>query len=249
MKADSLRFEAYKYLRNALANGKLKAGSRVSTQSLANDIGISRTPVAEALLILEHEGYLERFPRSASVVRQPDAWEISELYELRVALESYAAEQAAQKATPREVATLKSCLGKMKECLLWLRDGGHECLDAEMLRYYLAADAAFHMLIVSVGGNSRITRTIEDAHVFTKIFCFPRDRDDHHLFENIFHSYKEHARIYRALKRRDSAESRESMAAHILASKESSMNFVQKYYAHKRQGGGIDSYDMTFKES
>src|SRR5690554_2454888 len=99
MQQASLRAEAYNYVKDALVSGKLKAGSRLSTQSLANDIGISRTPVAEALLILEHEGFLERFPRSASVIRQPDYIEVDELYELRLALESYVVEQAAKKIT------------------------------------------------------------------------------------------------------------------------------------------------------
>jgi DNA-binding GntR family transcriptional regulator len=240
----SLRTEAYKFVRSALANGKLKAGSRVSTQSLADDIGISRTPVAEALLILEHEGFLERFPRSASVVRQPDQWEISELYELRLALESYAAENTAKNATAKEISTLKSFLDKMKECLLWLRDQNHEVLDTKMLNQYLSSDAAFHMLLVKVGGNTKITKVISDAHVFTKIFCFPRERQDHQNFKNVMKAYKHHANIYRAIKKRDGYLAGKLMKNHIRKSKQASLDFVEKHYRQQKQDV-LEAFEMV----
>jgi DNA-binding GntR family transcriptional regulator len=239
MKQTSLRVAAYKHIRNAMASGKFKAGSRISTQFLADDIGISRTPVAEALLLLEHEGYLDRFPRSASVVRQPTQQEIAELYELRLALECYAVEQACVKARPEDLSHLKSYLHKMKDCLIWSKEH-KQTLRGEMLNHYFASDAAFHMLLVNIGGNSKIRKVIEDAHVYTKIFCFPREREEFQDYDHILPVYKYHVTIYRAVRSRRADVAGRLMKSHIKVSRDSTLEFMGRNIHTDRDAVSLD---------
>src|SRR6201995_3075492 len=85
--SNPLREQAYKHIHGKLLAGELPAGHVLSEHSLAREIGISRTPVREAIQRLEQEGVLEQIPRYGTVVRRPERRDLEELYQLREALE------------------------------------------------------------------------------------------------------------------------------------------------------------------
>ena len=86
----SIRERAYLHIQQLLLSGKLEAGSSVSEQLLARDLGSSRTPIREAMNQLAAEGLLEQSPNGGMIVAQLGREDIIELYELREALEVYA---------------------------------------------------------------------------------------------------------------------------------------------------------------
>ena len=86
----SIRERAYLHIQQLLLSGKLEAGSSVSEQMLAKDLGSSRTPIREAMNQLAAEGLLEPSPNGGMIVTQLGREDIIELYELREALEVYA---------------------------------------------------------------------------------------------------------------------------------------------------------------
>ena len=100
MRQTTLRQQAYQHLRERILSGELGAGTQLSEPDLAKQLGMSRTPVREALRQMENEGLLDYAPRFGAMVRVPDRDELSDMYAVREALESYAAAEAAAKIKP-----------------------------------------------------------------------------------------------------------------------------------------------------
>src|SRR5207244_5290504 len=102
---------ASELIRNAIIEGRLEPGRRLKEEELARELGISRTPVREALLLLQAEELVVATPNRGATVRVHDARDIGDLYELRALLEGYAARRAAERISKREVGLLRqSCV-------------------------------------------------------------------------------------------------------------------------------------------
>src|SRR5258708_26156425 len=94
---------ATELIREAILDGRLEPGSRLKEEELARELGISRTPVREALLILHSEGLIETTPNRGALVRTHDAEDLIDLYQLRALLEGYAAGQAATRISQTQL--------------------------------------------------------------------------------------------------------------------------------------------------
>ena len=105
---------AYQAVYDAIASGQIKPGERLRETDLAARIGLSRTPVREAMRRLETEGLIIHEPRIGAVVRKLSQQEIVELYEMRIVLESTAATMAAQHASAAEIRTLEKLNAQMR---------------------------------------------------------------------------------------------------------------------------------------
>lgn len=97
---------AYDALVSALRTGTFRPGDRLREEDVADRLGLSRTPVREALRRLESDGIVEHRPRIGAVIRALSHGEIVELYEMRMVLERTAAEMAAKHGTPAEFDAL-----------------------------------------------------------------------------------------------------------------------------------------------
>ena len=86
---------ATELIREAILDGRLPPGQRLKEEELARELGISRTPVREALLVLQAEGLVDAAPNRGAVVRSHDGDDLEDLYQLRALLEGYAARRAA----------------------------------------------------------------------------------------------------------------------------------------------------------
>ena len=91
-------------IRDAIVDGRLEPGRRLKEEELARELGISRTPVREALLVLQTEGLLDVAPNRGATVRAYAAEDLDDLYQLRAVLEGFAARRAAT----RDLATTTS---------------------------------------------------------------------------------------------------------------------------------------------
>lgn len=96
--------QVYQKLRNALMTGQISPGSRLTTRSLSEELGVSPTPIREALKRLEGDGVLVSRRKSAFFVNDPDITEFNEILEIRLELEGLAIRQAAAKATRAKLA-------------------------------------------------------------------------------------------------------------------------------------------------
>jgi DNA-binding GntR family transcriptional regulator len=227
----SLRDRAYRHIHEKVQAGSLAPGSQVSDRALAREIGISRTPVREAIRKLEHEGVLETVPRFGTIIRAPDRREIEELYELREALESYAVGCAAERRMTDDLETLQKLLDEIGAVAGELRASGREALEGALLRRFLAADMGFHLRLIEAAGNRRVRKVLVESRVLTGIFGTRRQE---HTAAVLQETYRSHARILSAVRRGAAGEARRLTAEHIRASRREALEHLRR--AESREG-------------
>ncbi|KUF10053.1 GntR family transcriptional regulator [Pseudoponticoccus marisrubri] len=133
-------------LREMIFSGELAAGSDHLETELADRLGMSRTPVREAALLLESQGLLEMRPRKGVRILPVSAEDMREVYDVLTELESLAAERAAERGlTEQDLAALHAAIDDMERAI-----------SADDLEAWAAADDRFHAELVRLGGNSRI---------------------------------------------------------------------------------------------
>ena len=211
-----LRQRAYDHLQRKLISGELRAGSVVSEQSLATEIGMSRTPVREAIRTLEQEGVLEPLPRFGTRVRTLERRDLEELYELREAVEPFAVAKAARAVLPEDVLSLRRVCGEIQALALELKKSKLPSLDAAQMQRLLGADLGFHLMLLRVAGNQRMMKIVSDSRLLTAIFGTQRQA---HTVQVLEQTHKEHAAILEAVEQGNGAAAGRAMSAHIQASK------------------------------
>lgn len=197
--------EVYGLLRAHIMRGTIPPGARIKIEDVARQLNVSPTPIRESLARLESEGLLDREPRRGYRATELLSREnVSELYEMRMLLEPYAAQQAARRAE-------KTLLGQLAQELAVGRQlaGPGEPLPAAELS---AHDERFHELIFQAAGNELIRQSYARTHCHLHIFrlSYADTFDDN--------TVAEHQDILDSLLDRDEAASLEAMRAHITAS-------------------------------
>jgi len=122
-KKKSLREMVYESLRKTILHGKLKAGQRLIEETLAHQVGISRTPVREAFHKLERDDLVYRLSKGGFAVKEFTKEDVEEIFGIRIALESYAAYLATCHITPDKISALES---KIEESQNALKKGANE---------------------------------------------------------------------------------------------------------------------------
>ena len=228
MNVGTLRQRAYERIRGELISGRLRPGSRISEPSLAGQLGIGRTPVREAIQQLQLEGLLERMPRRGTVVRTPRRVDIVDLYQLREGLESYAVVLATEQIGPADLATLGTLCEQTGLSADQFQQTGLEAWDAAMMRRFLAADMAFHMLLIRAAGNRQIMKIVGDSHVMSRIFGTSRHEHDLRV---VSQTCRQHNDILRAVKDSDGKLARQLMAEHIRGSLQQTLEYFDRMQA------------------
>lgn len=228
MATDPLREHAYKHIHGKLLAGELPAGHVVSEHSLAREIGISRTPVREAIRRLEQEGILEQVPRFGTIVRRPQRRDLEELYQLREALEPYAVAQIAGRISAEDLEMLGKLCQEIETIAAAVRKAPRPVVDAALMRRLLSADLGFHMVLLRASGNRRLMKIIADSRVLTRIFGTPRQEHDLAVIEE---TYRFHSEILAAVKKGDGEGARRLMAEHIRASMREALEHYDRAHA------------------
>jgi len=213
----SLRERAYLHIQRKIAVGELPAGSRVSELVLARELGISRTPIREAMGQLVAEGLLDQTPSQGAEVVRLTRQDIIELYELREALEVYAVGKAARKPPNRvELDRIQQCADAMLAVGDELRSSGGDTLNAEQMHRLVASDLAFHALLVRLAANARMLKVVNDTRLLMRIF-FGMRRNGHSLAElEQIHRY--HCDVLSAVAEQDRERAMQVLADHIQVS-------------------------------
>jgi DNA-binding GntR family transcriptional regulator len=215
MTTETLSSKAYKNIQERIFSGSLPVGSVVSEVSLANEIGVSRTPVREAVRRLCVDGLLEQVPGYGTIVRRQSRREMIELYQLREALESYAVGVAAQNISNQDMARLEILCDKMRTIAHELRDSNLDALDSDGMGSFLAVDMAFHILLIRSAGNSRITKLASESRMLTG--CFFRTNRRQHDLHIVAGAYRFHRRIFQAVQHSDVEKACRLTVEHIHA--------------------------------
>ncbi|MBL9117246.1 MAG: GntR family transcriptional regulator [Verrucomicrobiaceae bacterium] len=216
----SLRQQAYDHLQRKLISGELRSGSVVSEQSLAEEIGVSRTPVREAIRTLEMEGILEQVPRFGTVVRKLDRRDLVELYELREAIEPFSTARAARRISASDLSNLESTIQAIEVLRDELGISGARQLNENQMRRLLSADLTFHLTLLRASGNGRMLKIVSDSRLLTGVF---NSRRQPHTSAVVESTLDQHRAIVAAVQARNEGMAASAMLSHILHSKEQAL--------------------------
>ena len=202
----------FEYLRNAILAGELKPGERLMEVTIADQLGVSRTPVREAIRKLEKESFVIMIPRKGAYVADLTKKDILEVLEIRKELEGFAAYLAAERMSLSEKESLGRVVEKFNESLL--------NMDKKNM---IESDNEFHSLIFEATKNQRLINIIYDLHDQFQRFRL--------IYFNEFNNYKEiqasHTRIFDAIIKQDGSEARIEAENHV----ESIRALVNKWIA------------------
>ena len=200
----NLAEQVYATLKGQIHDFQLVAGDRFSEAELGARLGVSRTPVREALFRLRNEGFLEVEPKLGWFVKPIDFAKLEELYDLRTVLElSSVLRLCNRNAEPAELEALKD---------IWLVAAADRLSDARQVG---ANDEQFHATLVRAAGNSEMARVHWDVTERIRII---RHLDFTRL-DRIEATYTEHAKILRAVMQRKADQAQLLLKSHIDQSK------------------------------
>jgi DNA-binding GntR family transcriptional regulator len=205
------RLHAYEQIRQAIVEGRYHAGQRLVEKRLGEEFDVSRTPIREALRMLESEGLVVSLPNKGSVVRPLTAQDIYDIYELRVRLESLAAERAARNPTPEQREVLASANADFAAILPTFVAN-----DLEALRQVNAINHRFHQGILDMADSWRLSqllaRTVHAVLVFQNFQCYTPSE--------IHRSLMFHQLIANAIVRRQPERAGNLIAEHIFLARD-----------------------------
>lgn len=189
---------AYTALKHEILSNRLAPGEPLPIERFIRELGLSRTPIREAIQQLETEGFVEVRPRMGTFVSQLDLREIREMYELRQALEGFAARLVVGRVAVEELEELERRLRR------------HEGRDPDLAE--ISADGQrLHDLIIGSCGNDALTRSLRSIQDH-----FTRYRSiSLRLPEKIMASHAEHLAILEALRSGDADRAEQLVRAHF----------------------------------
>lgn len=227
----TLSLRAYEHLRKKLLTGELPAGARLSNRQLAREIGVSFTPVREAINRLASEGLVEYVRGSGAFVKRPDPEDIREIYDLREALEPFAAAQAARCITPPELEQMTSVCDDWLAIVRAMRVEEGEpapVLSEEQLQRWVDDEERFHGLVIQAARNRWLAKIAHEMRFLLVSFQFRRAASESITFSAAAHSWREHLVLVRLLTRGDSLAAKTWMAEHIRRSRENMMRYLAR---------------------
>jgi DNA-binding GntR family transcriptional regulator len=181
---------AHRHILAQVAAGSLPAGTALSEVALAEQLGVSRTPVREAIGQLVAEGILQKTNRGAVVI-EPTRQDIIELYELREALEVYSVGKVAStRLGVRLFETLDALVEEVREAAAALEQSGQAALDGEALQKFIHGDLRFHTLLLQAGGNQRMLKILDSTRLLLRVFALRRRQHTAKLLNEIYHFHR-----------------------------------------------------------
>jgi DNA-binding GntR family transcriptional regulator len=203
-------------LQARMVSGELVSGTRLRQEALAEEFGVSRTPIREALRKLQASGLVELQPNRGALVRGPSSREIRDAYEVRAELEGLAAELAAERIQQAQVDGLHEAQSEFRETLarmMRVRSDGAGVVPDEEIERWRHANDRFHQLIQDAAANDVLVATLVHLHR-----SFPRDLTRIVLGESatlLAENVHEHEGILEAIEHRNAAAARKRMIKHV----------------------------------
>lgn len=235
MTAKTLKQQACEFIRELVLAGEVQAGDQLSDVTLSKRIGISRTPVREAISQLESEGLLEQVPHVGVFVRKPGRQELAELFELREVLEARAAERAATRLSPEQLERLQALCDDYAAIARETRERQTPRDDEATAMRTIMVDLEFHLLIARGCGNGHLAKAIGDSRMMTHLMGRRYVPSTLPFPDKLAVTAAEHQAILDALRQHDGATARDRMTQHIRLAQQS---IDQWYDSEEQQADG-----------
>lgn len=203
---ENLDNKVYRELKSMILDQHLKPGSKIYQEKLAEDLGISRTPVVNALKRLEQEQLIAAIPRRGFFVRDFSKDEMIGIFELREVLEGLAARRAATRINEEQTRILKGFFKNVK-----VSD------NLKSIEKYADEDRRFHNFLIEIGGDDLMSRMLETYRVitFSYLVGFPGG-----LVRPPGETLPEHQAIIEAIVERDPDKAEQTIRLHFKRSRE-----------------------------
>lgn len=236
---------AYDYIRKRILSGEYPAGRSLATNTLSTEIGVSRTPVRDALRQLEADGLVTITARLGASVKTMDLTEFREMCGLRLALETHAAGLAASNRTESDLQEIAYALEAMRTLTEKIV---HAPQEEPLLGELRKEDVRFHVAIMTAAKNNLMKKEILRLHLINRVVASPtpvgpdpvaaRSERDRRRGEVM----RSHEEIYEAIQRSDAAAAKAAMEQHIQDIIDTTLR------AMARAEGGALSRELTEEE-
>lgn len=191
IRRENLSDQVYSILREKIFHLRFSPGRKINVEEMAREIGVSRTPVWEAVRRLEQEGLVRCIPRKGVFLQEANEKVITDLYSVRAVLEAYAGKNAALKRDDEELIAMESFLLEQEKIVM----------DKDLQKYSLL-DFDFHLLVARMSKNNLLEEMLKNLMYKARVM-----RIEPILIELYF----DHVELFEAIRNKDSA-----LAEHIL---------------------------------
>jgi GntR family transcriptional regulator, gluconate operon transcriptional repressor len=212
VKRSSLSDQIAGNLRQAILAGVLPPGTRMLEIELAQQLGVSRGPLREALRILQGEGLVEAFPNRGVFVASLDEQDIQELYSLRELLETYAIRLATERADAAQTARLRALVDEMLKAA---KTGNHAKV--------IDLDLQFHQAVWQLSGHQRLRQMLTDMLSQIRIFLGVNTQ----LYADLAEGVADHQRIIEAVESKKAEVAVEQMRRHVVEARQVVLEYVR----------------------
>ena len=208
-----LRDVVFNTLRDAILTGKLVPGERLMENQLADKLGVSRTPVREALRMLELENLVELVPRKGAQVLDMSEKDITNILEVRSALEGLATSLACKKMTKEDLQQLKN-----------MEVDFEKAVADNDVEHFVDIDEDFHDLIFAATENDKLINIFRNLRIQLYRYRMAQAKNNETSMSTIV---AHHRSIIRAIENHDSEEGASIAQGHIKYQTESILRFVR----------------------
>ncbi len=184
----SLTDDICEYLRSSIFTFQFKPGDQINESKLIKELGISRSPIREAIRVLEGEGLIERIARKGVFVKKITLKEVKNIFSIRAVLEALAAEQAAPNFTDKDLLYLERIFTKMKQAVSKIN-----------YKSYMKLNFEFHQSFRRIADNRNLEKLIENLGRQSSGFLFTTVS----LSDSLDASLNEHKKILDAFFKKD----------------------------------------------
>lgn len=199
--------DVYDTIKAALLSNRIEPGARLVLDRLAAQLGVSNTPIRQALSRLESEGLIVKQPyRGFTASRLLDHETLDDMYEFRLLLEPAIAAKAAARSRPADLDQLRQAAG--------VQVPSDVAQDHPLMERARASDAAFHVCLADIAGNGVISESLARLFQRTTVHRI------HHRSGAEAQAWREHQEVIEAVAAADAARAAEAMAAHLAAARE-----------------------------
>ena len=195
-----LRDVVFNTLREAILRGDLKPGERLMEIQLASQLGVSRTPIREAIRMLEQEGLAVTMPRKGAEVAKMTLKGMEDVLEIRAALDELASQLACERMTEAQLVHLEE-----------RKDAFERSLKTGNVKAIAEADVNFHDVIYEATGNPKLVNMLNNLReqIYRYRIEYLKNADNYPIL------IKEHEVIYQSLCNRNKEEAKSAIAVHV----------------------------------
>jgi DNA-binding GntR family transcriptional regulator len=211
----NLTQQAYQKIREAIINGELKPGERLVEQRICKEFEVGRSPVREAIRLLQMEGHVDVVPNRGVTITKISIEELKNIYDIVSVLEGFATEQTTQHFTKRELNKLRSVQRELS------RVG-----DTKDYRKYIKLNSQFHDYIVNACENSELSKIIRSLRDKIRRYRYMSIINPDGNLENYIEA---HEKILENISKGKAKQAGVEMRKHVLESKEMVIAFLEHF--------------------